>query len=227
MSHDNLKGLLNDFVDGTLDTSARQRVGRHLESCDACREEVAALRSLTADLRALPKEMTPPADLWLEIARQTGQTRPSVLDFEEAQRRRSGWSGRWRLAVAAALLVACSSALTLYLSKGLPDKGLALRGKGHGTSALQTELALVNVAGTYSGTVQALHKTLRERRADLSPETLREVERNLSIIDAAISATQAALATDPEDRDLIRTVSAMYEQKIALLQDANELPNGS
>ena len=104
---------------------------------------------------------------------------------------------------------------------------MAFFGEGRGTHALQTDVALVNVAGTYNVTIQALHRTLRERRPDLSKETLREVERNLAIIDAAISASQAALATDPEDGDLIRTVSAMYEVKIALLQDANDLPNGS
>lgn len=227
MSHDDLKGMLNDYVDGALDATAHQRMDRHLESCDPCREEVAALRSLVADLRALPKEIAPPADLWGEIGRQTRQAGPSVVGFEEVQHARSGWASGWRLAVAATLLVACSSALTLYLSRGLPDTGLAGLGGDQGTPAFQAELARVNVAGTYSGTIQALRRTLRERRSDLSPETLREVERNLTIIDAAISASQVALAADPEDGNLIRTVSAMYEEKIALLQDANELPHGS
>jgi anti-sigma factor RsiW len=227
MSHDDLKGMLNDYVDGALDATAHHRVDRHLESCDACREEVAALRSLVADLRALPKEIAPSADLWGEIARQTRGTGPSDVGLEEVQRTRSGWTSGWRLAAAATLLVACSSALTFYLSRGLPDTGLAALGEGRGTPAFQVELARVDVAGTYSGTIQALRRTLRERRSDLSPETLREVERNLTIIDAAISASQVALAADPEDGNLIRTVSAMYEEKIALLQDANGLPHGS
>ena len=85
----------------------------------------------------------------------------------------------------------------------------------------------VNVAGTYSGTIDALRRTLTARRADLSPETVLEIERNLAVIDTAIAAAQAALAEDPGDHELIRAVSSMYEEKIALLQDANDLPEGS
>ena len=50
---------------------------------------------------------------------------------------------------------------------------------------------------------------------------------NISAAKSYMQTHQAALETAPRDRDLIRTVAAMYEEKISLLQDANDLPHGS
>ena len=53
------------------------------------------------------------------------------------------------------------------------------------------------------------------------------IERNLMIIDEAIGSSRAALLADPGNQDLMRKVSSMYAKKVALLQQAAELPSGS
>ncbi len=69
------------YLEGTLPESLRQQVEAHLSACPRCAAELAALRLLVADLRAMPRE-TPPVPLAAGVrarlaARQ--QPRPSFL----------------------------------------------------------------------------------------------------------------------------------------------------
>ncbi len=229
MTHEEATGLLDDWVDDTLDGETRQDVCRHLEGCQACREEAAALRVFKQDLKALPKVMEPERDLWPGIAGRIGRDDARVLDLRDDIRSRSAAGmdlpTSWRLAAAAVLLVAVSSVVTFYLSRG-PSQGRTATSDSR-RSGPGADLVSLDVTATYAETIEQLRRTLEARRGDLSLETVREVRRNLDVIDEAIRASRAALETEPGDRELIRSVSMMYEEKIALLQNANDLPNGS
>jgi hypothetical protein len=48
------------------------------------------------------------------------------------------------------------------------------------------------------------------------------VERNLAIVDAAISEAQQALTTDPGNTALEQMVLARYQQRLALLKRATD-----
>ena len=63
---------LDDLADGVLPEPERRALEDHLASCDACREEERRLRAILAAARALPREKTPPRDLWPEIAQAIG-----------------------------------------------------------------------------------------------------------------------------------------------------------
>jgi anti-sigma factor RsiW len=67
------------YVDGELETSARTELESHLETCEACRELVAAQRRLGEMLAALP-EVTPAGDFearfWARVARERDAAPP-------------------------------------------------------------------------------------------------------------------------------------------------------
>ncbi|MCH8949961.1 MAG: zf-HC2 domain-containing protein [Chloroflexi bacterium] len=50
---------LNAYIDGELDAAARSRVEAHIESCAACRESVAELRTVSQALQSLAGAQTP------------------------------------------------------------------------------------------------------------------------------------------------------------------------
>lgn len=60
MTHGRLRAQLGPYLEGDLSPAARERVGRHLEDCAACRAELAALRRTVALVRELPAVDTPP-----------------------------------------------------------------------------------------------------------------------------------------------------------------------
>ena len=52
----------------------------------------------------------------------------------------------------------------------------------------------------------------------MTPETRAVVEKNLAVIDAALVEIRAALAKDPNNRELLRMLGATRKRKIETLQ---------
>ena len=104
-------------------------------------------------------------------------------------------------------------------------------GNGARTAAVQgaaaqpvTALAAFRPAEReYQRAVEELQQVLETRRADLAPETVATLERNLAIIDQAIAESRAALEKDPGSRELAQMLSGMYDTKVRTLQQAVEL----
>ena len=228
MNHEEASSQLSDYVDGLLAADARDEVETHLATCDVCRDEVRFLRSLLEDSAALPRSIAPDRDLWSGIAERIDANRGASLDFTGDQRR-SAWP-RWPLlAAAAVVLMAISSAITTFIVRDRYDSRLAvasrqLEGRALGVAASAQARAF---EASYDFTIRELTAALGGRRHVLSAETIHVVEANLAIIDEAIRTSRKALEADPGNQNLIRTVTSMYEEKIALLQQATDLPDGS
>ncbi len=78
------KRLLIPFSEGVLDEKTREKVAHHLESCGACRAELACVNTVAGALRATDLPAAEPSpDLWnrvrgqIEDARAT--RRPSLV----------------------------------------------------------------------------------------------------------------------------------------------------
>ena len=192
MTGPHMDATLNEYVDGTLAARDRASVDAHLAECAGCRAAVAELRSLSASAAGLPKSIEPDRDLWPAIAIRI--------------RPRATWNVQrlwWRGAMAAAAV--CGIALGIYrLTARPPDRRL-----GEGWAAVQAD---------FDRSTDELSHILATERQRLSPETVALLERNLAIIDAAITESRAALARDSGNGDLRDFVAAAARQKVELLQ---------
>jgi len=75
----------------------------------------------------------------------------------------------------------------------------------------------------YARTIGELRVAFDVQRGQLSPETVRTVERSLNVIDAAIKEARDALLADPGNRTLLDLLSASYQRKLDLLRRTSEL----
>lgn len=203
MNCDAARDLIDPFLAGTLAAAERQALEEHLAGCASCREALDDARALGPAAAALSRSIDPPHDLWPPISRRLP---------------RRGARRRWRVAALAAaaaiVLMAGSSALTLWLVR---DRGASHTAAG-ATPAIE--------AGYVSATAD-LMRALDAERGHLAPGTVATLERNLAVIDAAIAESRAALAADPGNRDLEALLWASYRQKVALLQQASRLAERS
>lgn len=71
-----LAGYLDDAITGTASVEERVQIGRHLNGCATCREELQRFRKLAVLLSRVPKNV-PPADLAVRIRVAAAQSRPS------------------------------------------------------------------------------------------------------------------------------------------------------
>lgn len=191
---------INDFVDDALGATARADAARHLETCSECRAEVEILRSMLERVGRLPRVVHPGQDLRTGIWAQAD--------------RRTLWHWRYPLAAAAVLLIAATAVLTVMLTRETDGVRIV-----RATPAAST-IDLVRLEERYRNEVTELERTLAQNRAQLAPETVRILETNLQIIDAAIGEARAALANDPQSAMLGELLRSAYQRKLDVLKQA-------
>ncbi|MGK2962757.1 MAG: anti-sigma factor family protein [Gemmatimonadaceae bacterium] len=87
----------------------------------------------------------------------------------------------------------------------------ALASTTTGPVATASELAI-------SGEIDQLQEMLRERRDQLDPATVRVVEENLAIIDAAVAQARSAVERDPASGFLNHRLESALNKKMQLLR---------
>jgi len=111
MTHDDVRPLLDAFLDDELDAASTRAVEAHVDGCEACSTWLERRRALIATIRATPLRRTVPDDLARRIRHDTGA--PS----------RGTFSVSWPAALAAGALLAMSG---LFVGQQLPgSQGLA------------------------------------------------------------------------------------------------------
>jgi hypothetical protein len=139
----------------------------------------------------------------------------------------SGWNGaRWRLAAAGLLIAASSSAITavaLRSRERAATKAVAALPARPGPAMSRLPAQLASAEMGYARSVEALRRTLDERRDSLSASTVETVERSLRVADQAIAEAREALERDPSNGVLAQIFASNYERKIDLLRRATEL----
>jgi hypothetical protein len=210
---------LDEHVDDTLGAARAAELAAHLRACAACRAAETRTRRLLAAAAALPAEVAPARDLWPDIA---ARLRAAVVASAAARRRRGG-RRRVLLAAAALALVAVTAAVTSRLTLRAPVP--APSGGAAVPLAAAGGADLAAAAAEYEHAAQALRSALAGRRAGLPAGTLRVVDENLAVIDAAVAELTRALAAAPGDRTLTTLLAATWARRIELLETANRLSN--
>lgn len=211
---------LQDFREEMLSPERHEEIRAHLQECESCREDLAALTGLLEDLAELPVEAEPSRDLWPQI-----QWRISAGATPQRSRPRSSrvTLPLWQLLAAGIVLALVSggSVWAFLAGSGRGPGSLAQEGAPMTTPAIfASEYAAY---GEYSDAVAELEVVVVEGWEYLGPETIRVLEENLAIIDEAILESTEALADDPGSRILRRLLSETMRRKVDLLQRAAEV----
>jgi len=196
MTCDTIHDQFDAYEAGRLDAAARDGFERHVAACDECRADLEASRFVALRSRELPREITPPVDLWAGIAPRLAP-RPRRLSLP------IGW-----LAAAAVLLVAATSALTIALVR---------------RPVAEAPSGFASTEARYAASALELATVYRQSRDSLAPATRVVLERNLAVIERALGEAREALRADPANRAIEDMVVAAYRRKIAFLERAARL----
>ncbi len=213
---------LSEYLDGTLSGAERLDCERHLADCAECTATLDELRRVVARAHAL-ENRTLRADLWTGIAARIGVSRPGVTSLTEHRARR-------RIAFTLPQLAAASIALVL-LSAGSAWLALAPRSHAGPASVLAAgdagafRLAEYTKARAvqYDLQVAELQQELDANRGHLDTATVRVIEKNLAIIDGAITEARRALASDTASAYLNLHLADTMRRKLQLLRTATSL----
>ncbi len=201
--------LVDDYLDHELPAHQRRQVRDHLESCQHCRQELAALQGLLAEARALPRHIPPAKDLW-----------PGIEARLSSSANRPFRTQTWFFAMAALLLLSMSALLAWSWLWPAPAPSLARNTASEHEQPADWEAELLQIDA-------GLARELDARRAQLDPATLAVLDENLRIIDDAIHACRDALLQKPGSSLVERNLAAVWRQKLELLETASRLPRSS
>lgn len=233
-----VRSRLSEYLDGELAGRDREAVEHHLATCGECRGVLEAVATVRARARSL-ENRPPERDLWPGI--RDALDGATVIDLSEhlhhsdtgpepTHRRRRVVLSLPQLAAAAAVVVVLASAGTWGVARTVtapaaPAGGVVFRplppaeeGSGPGEGGA-TAAAWV----PYDGELAELHEILRRDGGRLSPKTVRILEKNLLLVEAAIRESEAALARDPGNPFVERHLQRSVERKMDYLRDAAAL----
>lgn len=227
---------LSDFLDGGLEEGERAAVEAHLAECGGCRRVLEELREVKTRAAALgPVE--PSRDLWAGIA-ATIEAPPGVpasggarvialptadcdgarLEETPAPRR---FSLSWRQLVAASIALIAASSVATWALGSTPGADTDGRAAALPTESVVAPASWIAPAPPdLADELASLERVLVEARANLDPNTVRVLERNLGVIEQAIADSRRALAQDPGNDFLAQHLRRVYERKLEYLRDA-------
>jgi len=237
--------VLNDYVDDTLGSRERTEVEAHLESCAPCRALVDDLRDIARTAASLDQR-EPPARAWARIERaieleresQAGGARavgarddvargfqPSGGGGGLARLKASRYTkyGAW-LAAAAAIVIATVVGLRYAPTRGTQPSNAAA-GSSADVTSQTIEAELRAAEAHYDKAIKGLEQIANSEKGALDTQTAATLQKNLAVIDQAISESRAAVRMQPTNEPAQQSLLENFKAKLALLQDTVALIN--
>jgi anti-sigma factor RsiW len=208
---------LNEYVDGSLEPSAERTVRQHLEACGQCRVLVRDLRELVQTARTLD-DRQPPGETWprIEAAIASGDLGAPTERMRVGRRQVWAWT---LLGAAAAMLLAVWTARTGYFT----SSKTAETSESPTAQSIEAELALASEH--YQKAITGLEQIAASGEGSLDPEMAAALQRNLAVVDQAISESRAALKAQPDSEPAQQSLLENFKAKVSLLQDTIALIN--
>ena len=228
--------VLVDLVDGRLDGAGQRHVERHLESCDNCRALVEDLRSIRAAAFMLDRR-EPAAGTWSKVqAAIAAEPAPKGRLFEISLSRWSqGENGRglgggrtnWAvwLGAAAALILATVIGLLPLMNRPAPAHDDSAPAAGAEITVESVTAEFEAAEKHYQKAIDDLQTIANKDTGELDPNVASVLQKNLTVIDQAITESRAALRSQPSSANAQSGLFDALRTKVALLQQTVELIN--
>jgi anti-sigma factor RsiW len=231
--------VLVDLVDGRLDGAEQRNVERHLEGCGNCRALVEDLRSIRAAAFMLDRR-EPKAATWSKLqAAIAAEPAPKgrLLDIALSRRSlaeggRSFGGGRTNWAVwlgaAAALILATVIGLLPLINGGETEHDDSVQAEAAGAPEPTVESVTAEFEAAerhYQKAIDDLQTIANKDTGELDPQVASVLQKNLTVIDQAITESRTALRMQPSSANAQSGLFDALRSKVALLQQTVELIN--
>ena len=230
------RDVIQELVDGTLGPVRRAELQTHLDQCDDCRALVADLKKIR-EAAASFEHPAPPDRVWMQIAGRLHQEGRVTSMPVVSKPRILPW-----LALAATLFLAVGASIyvlyplrTQRVSQGTAELKTPAADAGSNASAADTVQSIADdlqaAEERYQSAIDKLQRAADLNDGTIDKETAAVLQKNLQVINGAISESRAALQTDPQSAPARESLYEAIRQKVTLLQDTialmNELRKGN
>jgi anti-sigma factor RsiW len=221
--------VLVDLVDGRLEPAHQRDIERHLEACANCRALVTDLRSIRASAFMLDRR-EPGAPVWAKLQAAIAAEpapRGRVLAMPGAIGRslaHGGWPV-WLGAAAVLILATVIGLLPLMNRNAAPDAAAEAGDSAAEVTVESVALEFEAAEKHYQKAIDDLQIIANKDTGELDPEVAAVLQKNLTVIDTAISESRVALRAQPSSTNAQDGLFDALRTKVALLQQTVELIN--
>jgi anti-sigma factor RsiW len=228
---------IHDYVDELLEPRERADLERHLEGCAECRRLVDDLRDIRRAVARLKTDLRePPVRAWARLERAIRLEHPSRSTQGRGGSRTAPALSRHSLSwLAAAAVLVLATVVGLQFRPGrraAGPAGTSMSAPASAGSSVSTGEAAQTVEAElraaeehYTKAITGLEQITRTEQGALDPGTAATLQKNLAVIDQAISESRAALQTQPASEPAQESLVENFKAKIGLLQDTVALIN--
>ena len=202
------------LVDGDGAVDQDGAVHAHLRACAACASDVAALQQITMRARQLAGEepTIEVAELWPGIRSRIESSKVVTMASEQTVRAARVPRRLGAMAGIAALLM-----IAVWLGARTDFDG-----SGNRVARVPADTAaplqfVDDSVRVYKEEAQVLLDRLELTRSMLEPSAAAAIDKDLAVIDSAITELQTAIARDPRNPALQRLLAMSYREKIEVL----------
>jgi anti-sigma factor RsiW len=221
---------IQELADGTLGPVRRAELQTHLDQCADCRALAADLQKIKAAASTMTP-VRPPDQVWQRITAQLEKEGRLVV----APPARTRYPAM--LAIAASLVIAIGGALFMLRGIGpaqdarpAQQAGLETSAAGGGNAADVDPVQSINedltaVVQHYESAIGKLEQAVNSGDGTIDPQVAAVLQKNLPVIDQAITETQSALKSEPQNAVARESLFDALRKKVNLLQDTLALMN--
>jgi hypothetical protein len=235
MNCDKCQDLVSDFLDGALSQEDQKTLNLHLEECLSCADVRNDLQSIVGFCRSNRGQYSAPPNekaLWMRIRNviEADSARSFTAPAPAPQRSfLPNWIGRtWELSFPQMAASVAAIVLLVSLTTAVGMRGF--RGSASpatpASSAENLSLAAANLRTRINQQQQAIdywNQRVEYNKARWNPEMRETFDRNLKVIDQAVTASFDSLSNNPHDEVSEEMLNAALNEKLALLKEFSEL----
>ena len=228
MNCETCQELIHDLIDGSINQRDESTLNTHLSeclNCDCVRQDLASIvgfcRTQRGQYEAPPNEQA----LWLRIRNSIEAELPSRVTANTETNRSffSRWMGHsWELSLPQ--LAASAIAIVLFVSLATVV-GLRRWG-GYGVPPTLPQVEASNLSERFSQRRQVIdywNQRVELNKARWSAEMRETFDRNMKVIDQAVSDSMNELQRNPHDEVSEQMLNESLNDKLALLKEFSDL----
>ena len=230
MNCETCQDLIHDLIDGSITQRDEFTLNTHLRECldcDSVRQDLASIVGFCRTQRGVYEAPPNEQALWLRIRNTIEADLPSRVKTNQEPQRSflSRWMGRsWELSLPqlAASAVAIVLLVSLATVVGLRRWG----GYGGPTIVAGTQTEASNLDDRFSQRRQVIdywNQRVELNKARWSPDMRETFERNMKVIDQAVSDSMNELRRNPHDEVSEQMLNESLNDKLALLKEFSDL----
>ena len=207
---------LDAYLSGELDSSLSADIERHIRQCSHCSAELEKIRKENALYKKYGSSVDIPSRSWIDS--RLKMTRSSADTITTANSNFQSTLPRWLGAAAAIIILAAGLLWYFHAHQNAPEIVETQEPEPPIEAVASIDQSMIAIEQA----IASLQTSYAEKKQQLDPDLVKELDRNLELTHAAIIECKQVLEKNPGDDRVVEFLMHDYEKQLDILKQITE-----